>query len=76
MSLLHKSILAFGLLIVSVLSPSGTALSANNFELQTLIRDCELKNGEACRNLGALYMEGQIVIKDYAKASEYLAKGW
>ena len=33
MSLLHKSLLAFGLLLASALAPSGTALAANNSDL-------------------------------------------
>ena len=56
MSLRHTLLLAFGLLLASVLAPSGTALAANNSELQTLIRDCEAQNGEACSELGALYL--------------------
>ena len=67
MSLLPKSLLAFGLLLASVLVPSGAALAANNSELQTLIRNCEAQNGEACRYLGALYLDGQGVTQGYAK---------
>ena len=75
MSLLHQSLLAFGLLLASVLVASGTALAANNTELQTLINACELKNGTACGILGALYFNGNGVTKDYAKSIEYLTKG-
>ena len=75
MSLLHKSLLAFGLLLASVLVPSGAALAANNSELQTLTRECELKNGKACSKLGSIYLNGKGVTQDYAKATEYLAKG-
>ena len=75
MSLLHKSLLAFGLLLASVLAPSGTALAANNSELQTLIRTCELQDGYACGSLGALYVTGQYVTQNYNKAAEYYAKG-
>lgn len=75
MSLLHKSLLAFGLLLASVLAPSGTALAANNYELQTLIRKCEAQNGEACTELGALHQFGIGVPQDYSKAAEYYTKG-
>ena len=76
MSLLHKSLLAFGLFLASVLVPSGAALAANNSELQTLIRKCEAQNGEACTELGALHLVGLGVPLDYSKAAEYYTKGY
>ena len=79
MSLLPKSLLAFGLLLAlvlaSVLAPSGTTLAANNSELQTLIRDCELKYGKACSRLGWLHANGYGIPIDYNKATEYYTKG-
>ena len=76
MSLLPKSLLAFGLLLASVLAPSGTALAANNYEQQTLIRKCELQDSYACEELGIIYQDGGYgVTQDYAKAAKYYAKG-
>ena len=75
MSLLPKSLLAFWLLLASVLAPSGTASSANNSELQTLIRNCESQNGKDCRTLGWLYANGFGVHIDYDKAAKYFSKG-
>ena len=75
MSLLPKSLLAFGLLLASVLVPSGTALAANNSELQTLIRNCEAQNGKDCTELGSRYFHGIGVQQDLEKAAEYSAKG-
>ena len=77
MSLLPKSLLAFGLLLASVLVPSGTALAANNSELQTLIRNCEAQNGKDCTELGRMYFSssGIGVQQDLEKAAEYYTKG-
>ena len=75
MSLLRKSIFALGLLLTSVITPSGIVVADSNSELQDSIMGCKLQYSHDCTHLGFIYADGRGVTQDYAKAAEYFTKG-
>ena len=75
MFLLKKLIISFVLLFVSITIPLGSALADNNYELQALIKDCELQNASACERLGSFFYFGTDVSTDYKKAIKFYKKG-
>ena len=77
MSLLHKSLLAFGLLLATVLVVVFVLTDTSDEGFVRINRiGCVLQDGYDCETLGMIYKDGDYgITKDYAKAAEYFAKG-
>ena len=75
MSLLSRSLIAFGLLLASFASPLGTAVAANTADessLKEATTKCMQQDRDACASVGMAYYLGQNVAQNYSLATEYL----
>lgn len=75
MSLLSRSLIAFGLLLASFALPLGTAVAANTANessLKEATTKCLLQDRDACASVGMAYYLGQNVAQNYSLATEYL----
>ena len=77
MSLLSRSLIAFGLLLASFASPLGTAVAANTADessLKEATTKCMQQDRDACASVGIAYYLGQNVAQNYSLATEYLTQ--